>query len=119
SVRFIQFGHTRRSGINKTYQTIQAPYIIHMLQTINLKKSYGTHQALKGLDLTVNRGEVFCLLGQNGAGKTTTINICLGFLKADSGEVRVHGETVAYNTASSRKHLAYIPEVVMLYPQLT
>lgn len=90
-----------------------------MLQIINLKKSYGTHQALKGLDLTVNRGEVFCLLGQNGAGKTTTINICLGFLKADSGEVRVHGETVAYNTASSRKHLAYIPEVVMLYPQLT
>lgn len=86
---------------------------------MNLKKSYGSHQALKGLDLTVGEGDVFCLLGQNGAGKTTTINICLGFLKADSGEVRINGDAVEYNNAPSRKHLAYIPEVVMLYPLLT
>lgn len=90
-----------------------------MLQISKLMKSYGLHQALKGLDLTVGEGEVFCLLGQNGAGKTTTINICLGFLRADSGEVSINGKAVEYGRASSRKPLAYIPEVVMLYPQLS
>jgi ABC-2 type transport system ATP-binding protein len=90
-----------------------------MYQTINLHKKYGSHHALKGLNLTVPKGEVFCLLGQNGAGKTTTINLSLGFLEPTEGKVLINGEVVKASGAASRKKLAYIPEVVMLYTSLT
>lgn len=90
-----------------------------MFEAIRLTKSYGGHTALNGLDLTVEKGEVFCLLGQNGAGKTTTINIFLGFIAPTSGEARIAGVSVSTNAQEARKHLAYIPEVVLLYGNLT
>ncbi|SFW18251.1 ABC-2 type transport system ATP-binding protein [Sinomicrobium oceani] len=90
-----------------------------MLQAIDLTKKYGNQVALNSLNLTVKPGEVFCLLGQNGAGKTTTINLFLGFLQATSGEARVNGIPVVPGQPETVKHLAYIPEVVMLYPNLT
>lgn len=90
-----------------------------MLQAINLTKKYDQHTALNNLNLTIEKGEVFCLLGQNGAGKTTTINLFLGFLQPTAGKVLVNGISVADDSSSARKHLAYIPEVVMLYPNLT
>ena len=49
-----------------------------MLQANNLTKKYGEQIALNNLNLTIEAGEVFCLLGQNGAGKTTTINLFMG-----------------------------------------
>ncbi|UYQ90971.1 ABC transporter ATP-binding protein [Chitinophaga horti] len=90
-----------------------------MLQITELNKTYGDHQALRGLNLTVNKGEVFCLLGQNGAGKTTTINIALGFLPATSGSVAIDGWQVTPGGSNASKSVAYIPEVVMLYANLT
>lgn len=54
-----------------------------------LKKSYGSNQAVAGIDLTIARGEIFALLGPNGAGKTTTVEILEGFRTRDSGEVSV------------------------------
>lgn len=89
-----------------------------MLQTIDLNKKYGDHHALKDLNLTIQKGEVFCLLGQNGAGKTTTINISLGFLEPTSGKVLINGMEVDAKVGATRKMLAYIPEVVMLYGNL-
>jgi ABC-2 type transport system ATP-binding protein len=56
-----------------------------------LTKSYGGVLALRGLDFTIARGEVFALLGPNGAGKTTTVEILEGYRKRDGGEVRVLG----------------------------
>ncbi|MBW3590238.1 MAG: ABC transporter ATP-binding protein [Actinobacteria bacterium] len=56
-----------------------------------LTKSYGSLQAVRGLDLEVAEGEVFALLGPNGAGKTTTVEILEGFRRRDAGEVRVLG----------------------------
>ena len=90
-----------------------------MLQTISLSKHYDAHIALNNLNLEVKPGEVFCLLGQNGAGKTTTINLCLGFINATSGKVLINNKEVKPGSSDTRKHLAYIPEVVMLYGNLT
>lgn len=92
---------------------------MHALQAIQLSKQYKEHTVLNKLDLTVNKGEIFCLLGQNGAGKTTTLNIFLGFIPASGGEAYINGITVLPNSSNTRKHIAYIPEVVMLYSQLT
>ena len=90
-----------------------------MLQIIDLVKNYGDQPALKHLNLTVEKGEVFCLLGQNGAGKSTTINLALGFLEPTSGKVLINGTQVRSGDDSTRKMIAYIPEVVMLYSKLT
>ncbi|UTT60144.1 ABC transporter ATP-binding protein [Cellulosimicrobium cellulans] len=57
-----------------------------------LRKRYGPKQAVDGIDLRVERGEIFAVLGPNGAGKTTTVEILEGFRRRDAGEVRVLGE---------------------------
>lgn len=90
-----------------------------ILQAIQLSKQYNHVTALSGLNISVQKGEIFCLLGQNGAGKTTTINIFLGFLKASSGEALINGIPVEINGEATKKYIAYIPEVVQLYPHLT
>ncbi len=90
-----------------------------MLEAVDLKKSYGDHEALKGLNLTINSGDIYCLLGANGAGKTTTINLFLNFIDPTGGSAKVNGIDVAENPLETKKYLAYIPEQVMLYPNLT
>lgn len=82
-------------------------------------KRFGGRTALDGLDLTLRAGEVFALLGPNGAGKTTTINLVLGFLRADVGEVRVCGVDAGADPIAARTAIAYIPEQVALYPGLS
>src|SRR5256714_15328788 len=69
-----------------------------MLNTISvtgLRKSYGPHLVLDGIDLTVAQGTIFALLGPNGAGKTTAVQILSTLIKADAGEIRVAGHDVA------------------------
>ena len=90
-----------------------------MLEAKGLTKQYGDFTALKSLDLRVEAGEVFCLLGANGAGKSTTIQLFLGFIKPTVGEVSIDSLNVATHALETRKKLAYIPENVHLYPNLT
>ena len=90
-----------------------------MLEAIHLTKRYGGHEALSDLNLSVAQGEIFCLLGQNGAGKTTTINLFLGLLPATSGKALINGIEVKSNRNSTTKMIAYIPEVVQLYGNLS
>ena len=90
-----------------------------MLEAIKLKKTYGEYDALKGLDLTVKPGEIYCLLGANGAGKTTTINLFLNFISPTAGTAKVCGIDVTAEPLETKKLLAYIPEQVMLYGNLT
>lgn len=90
-----------------------------MLEAIGLTKTYGEHKALNALNLTISKGEIFCLLGQNGAGKTTTINLFLGFTHATSGIAKINGVEVVPNDTTTKKFIAYIPEVVMLYGNLS
>lgn len=90
-----------------------------MLTAENLTKKYGDNIALNKLNLTIKEGEIFALLGQNGAGKTTTINLFLGFIEPTDGELLINNISVTENTQETKKHIAYIPETVMLYPNLS
>ncbi|MDO8966891.1 ABC transporter ATP-binding protein [Algoriphagus sp.] len=90
-----------------------------MIEAKQLSKSYGGQIALQALDMNIKEGEIFALLGQNGAGKTTTINCFLGFVEPTSGEALIHGVSVSNNPLESKQYLAYIPETVMLYPNLS
>src|ERR1044072_655156 len=90
-----------------------------MLEAINLSKSYNGAMALDALNLKIEPGEIFCLLGANGAGKTTTINLFLNFIPPTSGAAKIAGLDVVTHALETKKHLAYIPEQVMLYRNLT
>jgi ABC-2 type transport system ATP-binding protein len=90
-----------------------------VLEAIALRKTYQEKTALQSLDLQLSKGEVFSLLGPNGAGKSTTINLFLGFIQPSSGTALIKGVNVAHNPIAVKKHLAYIPEQVMLYQNLT
>lgn len=85
----------------------------------NLTMRFGDHIALMNMDLSIGEGEIFCLLGQNGAGKTTTINILLGFLAPTSGEVVLGASDNEQVGRGGRASVAYIPEVVQLYGNMT
>jgi len=84
-----------------------------------LTKSYGSFQALKGLDLTVERGQVHGFLGPNGAGKSTTIRVLLGLLRADGGDLRVLGRDPWRDVVPLHRRLAYVPGDVSLWPGMT
>ena len=90
-----------------------------MIDIQNTSKSFNGTFALKNLNLKINAGEIVGLLGANGAGKSTTINILLGFLAHDSGQVQINGLDVGTNVTATRKLIGYIPENVNLYPYLT
>ncbi|MBC7922991.1 MAG: ABC transporter ATP-binding protein [Ferruginibacter sp.] len=90
-----------------------------MLEAKGLSKQYKDKAALSQLDLQIKPGEIFCLLGQNGAGKTTTINLFLGFVEPSAGAAFINGVDVAKQPVQTKKDLAYIPEQVMLYPNLS
>ncbi|RAW02424.1 ABC transporter ATP-binding protein [Pseudochryseolinea flava] len=90
-----------------------------MIKAIDLIKTYNTTTALNGVNFEVKSGEIFCLLGQNGAGKTTTINVFLGFISPSSGEALINNVQVNTNDHRTNEMLAYIPEVVQLYGNLS
>ena len=90
-----------------------------MIEAVDLCKTFGTGLAVDHLTLTIQAGEVFCLLGANGAGKTTTINLFLNFIPPTSGHARIGGLDVVAHPVETKKRLAYIPEQVTLYRNLT
>src|SRR5688572_15491641 len=85
----------------------------------NVKKSYKNVPVLKGVDLTVEKGTVFALLGSNGAGKTTTINILSTLLKADSGSAHINGFDVASQPDNVRKQIGLTGQFAAVDDMLT
>lgn len=90
-----------------------------VLQACGVSAGYQNHLILQSLDLSIHRGEIYALLGANGAGKTTTLSLFLGFISPLSGQVRVNGINPVSDASEARRHIAYIPENVALYEQLT
>ncbi len=88
-----------------------------MIQLSNIDKKFNDKVALDNLSLEVKSGEIYGLLGANGAGKSTTLNLLLGFLTADRGEINMLD--THDNTAITQDMIGYIPENVNLYPYLT
>ena len=89
------------------------------LRTAGLRKRFGGVDALKGVDLAVERGEVFGFLGPNGAGKTTTIRILTGFIRADQGEARALGMDAWRDAVAVKARLGFLPDVVAFAPGFT
>lgn len=84
-----------------------------------LSVSFAGKPVLAELDLRVEKGCIYALLGGNGAGKSTTLSVLLGFLRPTSGDVRVAGITPWQAPDQARAQLAYLPENVALYEHLT
>jgi ABC-2 type transport system ATP-binding protein len=80
----------------------------YAIQVSGLRKSYGGHAAVDGIDLQVHPGEVFSLLGPNGAGKTTTVEILEGYRRRDGGEVSVLGDDPAAATAAWKSRIGIV-----------
>lgn len=89
-----------------------------MVRIRNLRKSYGSYQALRGLTMEIDKGELFGFVGPNGAGKTTTMKIIAGLMRADSGEVVVAGRTLSGNTGQVREIIGYVPDFFGVYDDL-
>jgi ABC-2 type transport system ATP-binding protein len=90
-----------------------------MLELRAVRKLYGKFAAVRGLDLTVRRGEIFGFLGPNGAGKTTTIRIVAGVLQPTSGKVLVGGDDLSLTPELAKSRLGYIPDRPFLYEKLS
>ena len=80
-----------------------------MIQVKNLHKKFGKTKALDGIDLTVNKGSIYGLVGTNGAGKTTVIRHMAGILKQDDGEILFDGEPAFENPAVKQK-IGLVPD---------
>ena len=89
------------------------------IETSGLTKYYGDTPGILDLDLAVEVGEVFGFIGPNGAGKTTTINLFLGFVAPTAGQALIAGLDVSTHDRETKQRIAYIPEQVMLYRNLT
>jgi ABC-2 type transport system ATP-binding protein len=85
----------------------------------DLHKSYGSFQALRGVDFEIETGEVFGLLGPNGAGKTTTVEILEGYRKRDRGDVSVLGEDPQAAGVDWRGRIGVVLQSSAMYPNLT
>ena len=92
-----------------------------MLKLNNLHVNYGSFEALNGVSLEVNKGEIVVLLGSNGAGKTTTINTISGLLKPKKGSIIFNGQDITSMPAYKRARLGLVqvPEGRKLFPEMS
>jgi ABC-2 type transport system ATP-binding protein len=89
------------------------------IEVRGLSKRYGEHEAVRGIDITVARGEVFGLLGPNGAGKTTTVEILEGYRARTAGSVAVLGHDPARRPLELRRRIGIVLQSGGIYPHIT
>jgi ABC-2 type transport system ATP-binding protein len=86
-----------------------------MLEVKNLKKSFGSFAAVKGVSFSVAAGEVLGFLGPNGAGKSTTMRMITGFLPPTAGTAVINGHDVVADPLAAKRDLGYLPESAPSY----
>lgn len=90
-----------------------------MIEIIQLSKTYGSHQAVKNINLHIQRGELFGFIGPNGAGKTTTLKMMGGIMEPTSGQIFIGGINMAEYPAEVKQKIGFIPDRPYLYEKLT
>lgn len=90
-----------------------------ILTLSHVSRSFGRQQAVRDLSFSVPEHTVYGFIGPNGAGKTTTMNMILGLLKPDGGEIMVNGQTVRYGQNNTNQYIGYLPDVPEFYGFLT
>ena len=81
-----------------------------MIEVKDLYKKFGKNEVLKGIDLTIDRGGIFSVLGPNGSGKTTLIKCILGMVLPDSGQISIDGKPLK-NNFKYRNEIDYLPQI--------
>jgi ABC-type multidrug transport system ATPase subunit len=90
-----------------------------VLSVEKVEKCYGSNRALRGVDLTVQRGEIVGFLGPNGAGKTTLMKIVMGLERADRGRLTILGQTDGARLHDVRRRIGFLQEKPPIYPEMT
>jgi ABC-2 type transport system ATP-binding protein len=90
-----------------------------MIYVSNLRKTFDTIEALKGISFNIQQGECYGLLGPNGAGKTTTISILSTIIKPDEGEVNIAGYDLKKNPFDCKKNIGIVTQEIALYNELS
>jgi len=90
-----------------------------LLTTIDLRKSFGEVEAVRGISFHVLEGEIFSLLGPNGAGKTTTISMLSGLLAPSGGKATIGGFDTGRDSLQAKKLIGVVPQEIALYEELT
>ena len=96
----------------------------NMVEVTGLKKVYKQSggkdiHAVKGIDLTIQKGEIFSLLGPNGAGKTTTISMISGLVSPTEGDAKIGGYSIQKQPMQAKKLMGFIPQEIALYEDLS
>lgn len=91
----------------------------YIIETKNLTKQYGAQKSVADLNIHVEKGKIYGLLGRNGAGKTTTMKMLLGLTQPTSGEVRIWGEPLRGNEKKILPRIGSLIESPGFYPNLT
>ena len=90
-----------------------------VIEVRSLTKRFGNERILKGLDLTVDRGEIFGLIGPSGSGKSTFLRTLTGYLSPSEGEVEVLGKPPSRFTSKDRRRIGFMPQGFVLYGELS
>lgn len=90
-----------------------------MIKARGLRKAFGSHLAVDGIDLDIPRGQCFGLLGPNGAGKTTTLRLLLGLTPFDAGDLRVFDLAIPEQTRAARARIGIVPQADNLDPDFS
>ena len=90
----------------------------YIIETQDLRKSFGSFHAVNGISLQVNAGSIYGFVGPNGAGKTTTMRILTTLTRASSGDAYVAGHSVSENRRAVRRAIGYMPDEFGVYEDL-
>ena len=99
--------------------TDTARSVSHALELRQIDKNYGDLSVLRGLDMSVNEGEIYGFLGRNGAGKSTALRIIMGVTPADSGSVHLFGQAIAPTDPLPRQQIGYVAQEQHFYDWMT